>query len=55
MVWWSQAEYILDLQKQLSLLGTKATRDSSAVTEDDSITSMTHADKVGDIIYLHLV
>eukprot|EP00268_Persea_americana_P048110 TRINITY_DN5052_c0_g1_i1.p1 TRINITY_DN5052_c0_g1~~TRINITY_DN5052_c0_g1_i1.p1 ORF type:complete len:993 (-),score=212.87 TRINITY_DN5052_c0_g1_i1:220-3198(-) len=46
----TQAEYILDLQKQLSLLGTGATRDSTAVTEDDSVTSMTHVDKIRSLL-----
>ncbi|PKA62970.1 hypothetical protein AXF42_Ash007766 [Apostasia shenzhenica] len=41
----SHAEYILDLQKQLSLLGGKGTKDSSAGTSDDSITR-TSADKL---------
>lgn len=42
----TQAEYILDLQKQLSLIGSRTTKDSNGVAEDDSITSMTHADKI---------
>lgn len=43
-----QAEYILDLQKQLSLMGGEARRDSngSLSPEDSTIPSMTPADKV---------
>ncbi|RZS00679.1 hypothetical protein BHM03_00030434 [Ensete ventricosum] len=41
------AEYILEIQKKLSLLGEKATNDSSVTANDESITSMTPLDKVG--------
>ncbi|XP_077238877.1 zinc ion binding protein isoform X2 [Tasmannia lanceolata] len=42
----TQAEYILDLQKQISLLGDRATTHSNVHTEDESITSMSPADKI---------
>ncbi|KAK6282037.1 hypothetical protein POUND7_015862 [Theobroma cacao] len=42
----SQAEYILDLQKQLTLLGTEARRESNGGITDESITSMNPADKL---------
>ena len=41
-----QAEYILDLQKQLTLLGDGARKDMNGGITEDSITSMTPADKV---------
>ncbi|KAH9744310.1 vacuolar sorting protein 18 [Citrus sinensis] len=40
------AEYILDLQKQLTLLGSEARKDANGVTTEDSITSMTPTDKL---------
>lgn len=42
----TQAEYILDLQKQLTLLGSEARKDANGVTTEDSITSMTPTDKL---------
>ncbi|CAL9055510.1 unnamed protein product [Musa banksii] len=42
----TQAEYILGIQKKLSLLGEKATNDSSVSANDESITSMTPLDKL---------
>ncbi|KAI7981450.1 Vacuolar sorting protein 18 [Camellia lanceoleosa] len=42
-----QAEYILDLQKQLTLLGGESKKDSNGtLTEEESITSMTPTDKI---------
>lgn len=50
-----QAEYILDLQKQLTLLGSEARKGSNGVTTEESITSMTPTDKVCLLIpKLHL-
>ncbi|KAG6519738.1 hypothetical protein ZIOFF_023246 [Zingiber officinale] len=40
------AEYILDLQKKLSLLADKATNESNGTAEDESITSMTPLEKL---------
>ncbi|XP_010931902.1 vacuolar sorting protein 18 isoform X1 [Elaeis guineensis] len=42
----TRAEYILDLQKQLSLLGDKATKESNGSANGESITSMTPIDKL---------
>ncbi|XAR55456.1 hypothetical protein NMG60_11035527 [Bertholletia excelsa] len=43
----AQAEYILDLQRQLTLLGGETKRSSNGVlVEDDSITSITQTDKI---------
>lgn len=42
----SHAEYILDLQKQLSLLGGRARKDSSAGPSEESVTSSTPAEKL---------
>ncbi|XP_031249289.1 vacuolar sorting protein 18 isoform X2 [Pistacia vera] len=42
----TQAEYILDLQKQLTLLGCESRKDSNGVLTDDSITSMPPTDKL---------
>jgi len=42
----TQAEYILDLQKQLTLLGGEARKDSNGSLTEESITSMTPADKL---------
>ncbi|OMO98799.1 hypothetical protein COLO4_13682 [Corchorus olitorius] len=42
----SQAEYILDLQKQLTLLGSEARRESNGGIKDESITNMNPADKL---------
>ncbi|XP_044466444.1 vacuolar sorting protein 18 [Mangifera indica] len=42
----TQAEYILDLQKQLTLLGSESRRNSNGVLTEDSITSMTPTDKL---------
>ncbi|XWS68577.1 hypothetical protein CRYUN_Cryun04dG0102200 [Craigia yunnanensis] len=42
----SQAEYILDLQKQLTLLGSEARRESNGGMTDESITSINPADKL---------
>lgn len=42
----SHAEYILDLQKQLSLLGGRATKDSSAGPSEDSVTSSQPVEKL---------
>ncbi|KAI9383863.1 hypothetical protein POPTR_013G147600v4 [Populus trichocarpa] len=42
----TQAEYILDLQKQLTLLGDGARKDMNGGITEDSITSMTPADKL---------
>ncbi|XP_057954513.1 vacuolar sorting protein 18 [Malania oleifera] len=42
-----RAEYILDLHKQLTLLGSEAKRElNGSVTEEESITSMTPLDKI---------
>jgi hypothetical protein len=41
-----QAEYILDLQKQLTLLGGEARKDSNGTLTEESITSMAPVDKV---------
>ncbi|GMP79931.1 hypothetical protein CsSME_00035240 [Camellia sinensis var. sinensis] len=42
-----QAEYILDLQKQLTLVGGESKKDSNGtLTEEESITSMTPTDKI---------
>ncbi|KAI8002200.1 Vacuolar sorting protein 18 [Camellia lanceoleosa] len=42
-----QAEYILDLQKQLTLLGGESKKDSNGtLIEEESITSMTPMDKI---------
>ncbi|KAK1305276.1 hypothetical protein QJS10_CPB11g01003 [Acorus calamus] len=40
------AEYILDLQKQLSLLGNRSAKESSNAMNGESITSMTPAEKL---------
>ncbi|PON81924.1 Deep orange protein [Trema orientale] len=42
----AQAEYILDLQKQITLLGGEARRDSNGSLTEESITSMTPLDKL---------
>ncbi|KAH7576857.1 hypothetical protein JRO89_XS01G0163500 [Xanthoceras sorbifolium] len=42
----TQAEYILDLQKQLTLLGSETRKDSNGVITEDSITSMTPTNKL---------
>ncbi|XP_074585347.1 vacuolar sorting protein 18 isoform X1 [Curcuma longa] len=42
----TQAEYILDLQKQLSLLADKPTNESNGTAGDESITSMTPLEKL---------
>lgn len=42
----AQAEYILDLQKQLTLLGGEARKDSNGTLTEESITSMTPVDKL---------
>ncbi|MCL7028399.1 hypothetical protein MKW94_006483 [Papaver nudicaule] len=43
----AQAEYMLDLQKQLSLLSIEATKDTNGlVAEEESLTSMTPEDKL---------
>ncbi|KAF5180254.1 Vacuolar sorting protein [Thalictrum thalictroides] len=42
----TQAEYILDLQKQLTLLGNETRDSNGTITEEGSITSMTPADKL---------
>lgn len=39
----------MDLQKKLSMLGGKASKESSAGSSEDSITSMAPADKVSII------
>ena len=42
-----QAEYILDLQKQLTLLGSEARKDSNGVlTDHEPIPSVNQVDKV---------
>ncbi|GAV68849.1 LOW QUALITY PROTEIN: Clathrin domain-containing protein/Pep3_Vps18 domain-containing protein, partial [Cephalotus follicularis] len=41
----SQAEYILDLQKQLTLLGSEAMKDSNGGINEEPIASLTPADK----------
>lgn len=42
-----QAEYILDLQKQLSLLGSETRKDSTgSLVDEGSINSLTPVDKV---------
>ncbi|KAI8004501.1 Vacuolar sorting protein 18 [Camellia lanceoleosa] len=41
-----QAEYILDLQKQLTLLGGESKESNGTSTEEESITSMTPTDKI---------
>ncbi|KAF8369981.1 hypothetical protein HHK36_031994 [Tetracentron sinense] len=43
----AQAEYVLDLQKQLSLLGGETRRDSNgSITKEESITTMIPSDKI---------
>ncbi|XP_030929946.1 vacuolar sorting protein 18 isoform X2 [Quercus lobata] len=42
----AQAEYILDLQKQLTLIGGEARKDSNGSLTEESITSVTPVDKV---------
>ncbi|XP_058090149.1 vacuolar sorting protein 18 isoform X2 [Magnolia sinica] len=42
----TQAEYILDLQKQLSLVGIRGTRDSNGTAEDEPITTASQAEKI---------
>ncbi|KAI3440706.1 Pep3_Vps18 domain-containing protein [Psidium guajava] len=42
----SQAEYILDLQKRLTLLGSETRRDQTGGLNEDSITSVTPAEKL---------
>ncbi|MBA0791704.1 hypothetical protein Gohar_016270, partial [Gossypium harknessii] len=42
----SQAEYILDLQKQLTLLGSEVRRESNGGLTNESITSISPADKL---------
>lgn len=42
----TQAEYILDLQKQITLLGGETRKDSNGSFAEDSISSMTPADKL---------
>lgn len=44
--WTLQAEYILDLQKQLTLIGGEARKDSNGSLTEESITSVTPVDKV---------
>lgn len=47
-----QAEYILDLQKQLTLTGGESSKESNgALTEEDTITSMTPTDKVCLVLF----
>lgn len=42
-----QAEYILDLQKQLTLLGNEPSKEmNGGLTEEEPIASMTPGDKV---------
>ena len=41
-----QAEYILDLQKQITLLGGETRKDSNGSLTEESITTMAPADKV---------
>lgn len=45
-----QAEYILDLQKQITLLGGEARKDSNGSLNEDSITNMAPEDKVSFIL-----
>ncbi|KAK7849522.1 vacuolar sorting protein 18 [Quercus suber] len=42
----AQAEYILDLQKQLTLIGGEARKDSNGSLTEESITSVTPVDKL---------
>ncbi|XP_022148071.1 vacuolar protein sorting-associated protein 18 homolog [Momordica charantia] len=42
----AQAEYILDLQKQITLLGGETRKDSNGSSAEESISSMTPADKL---------
>ncbi|KAI4341061.1 hypothetical protein MLD38_025832 [Melastoma candidum] len=42
----TQAEYILDLQKQLTLLGSQARRDQNGGINDEPVTSTTSAEKL---------
>lgn len=42
----AQAEYILDLQKQITLLGGETRKDSTGSLTEDSITSLTPVDKL---------
>lgn len=42
----TQAEYILDLQKQLTLLGSETRRDQNGGINEESITSVTPAEKL---------
>lgn len=47
ILWMLQAEYILDLHKQLSLLGEGSRKDlNGAIAEESVATSITPTDKV---------
>jgi hypothetical protein len=50
-----QAEYILDLQKQLTLISSEARRESNGnLTLEGSIPSMTSVDKVcSELTFMH--
>lgn len=52
-----QAEYILDLQKQLTLMGSEARRESNGtLSPEESIPSMTTIDKVcSELSFMHQV
>ena len=50
-----QAEHILDLQKQLTLLDGNTRRESNGGLTEESITSMTPADKVCFYVFPKLV
>lgn len=58
-IYWEmlQAEYILDLQKQLSLMGSEARRESNGtLSPEESIPSMTTIDKVcSELSFMHQV
>lgn len=47
-----QAEYILDLHKQLTLLGDGSRKDLNGSIAEDSISSTTPADKVRSLLFL---
>lgn len=52
-----QAEYILDLQKQLTLMGSETKRESNGtLSPEESIPSMTTVDKVcPELSFMHRV
>ena len=52
-LWTMQAEYILDLQKQITLLGSETRKDSNGSLTEESITTMAPADKVSIGFYMY--